>query len=142
MKQLIFLLLISCLACANNQAEQAERKKNMESTKEIYLAGGCFWGTEHFLKLIDGVETTQVGYANGNIANPTYKQVCTGTTDFAETVKVQYDPIKVDLPFLIDLYFKTIDPTSVNRQVMTGGPNIVQVFIIPIRQIYRLFKKR
>lgn len=116
MKQLIFVLLISCLACANNQAEQAERKKDMESTKEIYLAGGCFWGTEHFLKLIDGVETTQVGYANGNIANPTYKQVCTGTTDFAETVKVQYDPLKVDLPFLIDLYFKTIDPTSVNRQ--------------------------
>lgn len=116
MKQLIFVLLISCLACANNQAGQAERKKDMESTKEIYLAGGCFWGTEHFLKLIDGVETTQVGYANGNIANPTYKQVCTGTTDFAETVKVQYDPLKVDLPFLIDLYFKTIDPTSVNRQ--------------------------
>ena len=116
MKQLIFVLLISCLACANNQAGQAERKKDMESTKEIYLAGGCFWGTEHFLKLIDGVETTQVGYANGNIANPTYKQVCTGTTDFAETVKVQYDPLKVDLPFLIDLYFKTIDPTSVNKQ--------------------------
>ena len=63
MKQLIFVLLISCLACANNQAGQAERKKDMESTKEIYLAGGCFWGTEHFLKLIDGVETTQVGYA-------------------------------------------------------------------------------
>ena len=46
MKQLIFVLLISCLACANNQAGQAERKKDMESTKEIYLAGGCFWGTE------------------------------------------------------------------------------------------------
>lgn len=118
MKQIIFafVLLISCLACANNRAGQAERRKDMKSTKEIYLAGGCFWGTEHFLKLIEGVEATQVGYANGNIANPTYKQVCTGTTDFAETVKVQYDPAKVDLPFLIDLYFKTIDPTSVNRQ--------------------------
>lgn len=118
MKQLIFafVLLISCLACANNRTGQAERKKDMKSTKEIYLAGGCFWGTEHFLKLIEGVEATQVGYANGNIANPTYKQVCTGTTDFAETVKVQYDPVKVDLPFLIDLYFKTIDPTSVNCQ--------------------------
>ena len=118
MKQLIFvfILLMSCLACANNRAGQTEKKEDMKSTKEIYLAGGCFWGTEHFLKLIDGVEATQVGYANGNIANPTYKQVCTGTTDFAETVKVQYDPVKVDLPFLIDLYFKTIDPTSVNKQ--------------------------
>lgn len=112
----VFILLTSCLACANNRAGQTEKKEDMKSTKEIYLAGGCFWGTEHFLKLIDGVEATQVGYANGNIANPTYKQVCTGTTDFAETVKVQYDPVKVDLPFLIDLYFKTIDPTSVNKQ--------------------------
>lgn len=108
--------LISCLACAGNRAEQTERRKEMKSTKEIYLAGGCFWGTEHFLKQIEGVEATQVGYANGNIANPTYQQVCTGETNFAETVKVEYNPEKVDLPFLIDLYFKTIDPTSINRQ--------------------------
>lgn len=118
MKQIIFIFvaLISCLACAGNPAEQAERRKDMKSTKEIYLAGGCFWGTEHFLKQIEGVEVTQVGYANGNIPNPTYQQVCTGTTDFAETVKVLYNPELVDLPFLIDLYFKTIDPTSLNRQ--------------------------
>lgn len=118
MKQIIFIFvaLISCLTYAVNAAEQAERRKDMKSTKEIYLAGGCFWGTEHFLKQIEGVEVTQVGYANGNIANPTYQQVCTGTTDFAETVKVLYDPDLVDLPFLIDLYFKTIDPTSINRQ--------------------------
>ncbi len=88
----------------------------MKPMKEIYLAGGCFWGTEHFLKLIEGVESTQVGYANGNIVNPTYQQVCTGATNFAETVKVEYDSNKVDLSFLIDLYFKTIDPTSLNRQ--------------------------
>lgn len=84
--------------------------------KEIYLAGGCFWGTEHFLKQVRGVESTQVGYANGNIDNPTYKQVCTDETGFAETVKVEYDPQVVNLPLLLDLYFKTIDPTSVNRQ--------------------------
>lgn len=118
MRQIIFIFaaLINCLACAGNPAGQAEKKKETKPMKEIYLAGGCFWGTEHFLKQIEGVETTQVGYANGNIANPTYKQVCTGTTGFAETVKVQYDPQKVDLPFLIDLYFKTIDPTSLNKQ--------------------------
>lgn len=113
----ILAALISSLACAGNQADgQTERRKKMKATKEIYLAGGCFWGTEHFLKLIEGVEATQVGYANGNIANPTYQQVCTGKTDFAETVKVQYNPEVVDLPFLIGLYFKTIDPTSLNRQ--------------------------
>ena len=113
----ILAALISSLACAGNQADgQTERRKKMKATKEIYLAGGCFWGTEHFLKLIEGVEATQVGYANGNIAHPTYQQVCTGKTDFAETVKVQYNPEVVDLPFLIGLYFKTIDPTSLNRQ--------------------------
>lgn len=86
------------------------------SQKEIYLAGGCFWGTEHFLKQVRGVISTQVGYANGNIDNPTYKQVCADTTGFAETVRVAYDPQEVNLPLLLDLYFKTIDPTSVNRQ--------------------------
>ena len=109
-------MLISCLSCVGKSTGQAERRNDMKSMKEIYLAGGCFWGTEHFLKQIEGVEVTQVGYANGNIANPTYQQVCTGTTDFAETVKVQYDSDKVTLSFLIDLYFKTIDPTSLNRQ--------------------------
>ena len=88
----------------------------MENQKEIYFAGGCFWGTEHFMKQINGVESTQVGYANGNIKNPTYKEVCSDRTGFAETVKVVYDPQEVGLDLLIDLYFKTIDPTSLNRQ--------------------------
>ena len=59
---------------------------------EIYLAGGCFWGTEHFLKQIRGVESTEVGYANSIINQPTYQQVCSGETNAAETVKVVYDP--------------------------------------------------
>ena len=84
--------------------------------KVIYFAGGCFWGTEHFMKQINGVVNTQVGYANGNVENPTYKLVCTDTTHFAETVKVEYDEEKVELSFLIELYFKMIDPTSLNKQ--------------------------
>lgn len=83
---------------------------------EIYLAGGCFWGTEHFLKQIRGVESTQAGYANSIVANPSYEQVCSGKTDAAETVKVVYDPETLDLSTLLELYFKTIDPTSLNRQ--------------------------
>ena len=89
--------------------------------KEIYFAGGCFWGTEHFMKQINGVVNTEVGYANGNVENPTYKLVCTDTTNFAETVKVEYDESVVDLPFLIGLYFKMIDPTSVNKQGEDSG---------------------
>jgi len=88
----------------------------LQPYRDIYLAGGCFWGTEHFFKQIQGVIETEVGYANGNIANPTYRQVCADTTQFAETVHVRYDPNVVSLPFLLRLYFKTIDPVSVNRQ--------------------------
>lgn len=84
--------------------------------KEIYLAGGCFWGTEHYFKQIDGVVDTEVGYANGTTVNPTYKEVCTDKTGFAETVHVTYNPAKVSLKFLLEMYFKAIDPTSVNRQ--------------------------
>lgn len=88
----------------------------MSNKREIYFAGGCFWGTEHFLKQIRGVEHTEVGYANGNIENPTYEQVCTDKTGFAETVHVIYDSDIIPLQRLIDLYLKIIDPTSLNKQ--------------------------
>ena len=88
----------------------------MKKQAEIYFAGGCFWGTEHFLKQIRGVESTQVGYANSTIPNPSYEQVCSGKTNAAETVKVVYDSEVVSLNLLLDLYFQTIDPTSLNRQ--------------------------
>ena len=100
----------------NIPAIETKQKNVMDHQREIYLAGGCFWGTEHFMKQIQGVKNTQVGYANGNIVNPTYQQVCRGNTGFAETVKVIYDSQEVDLPFLLELYFKTIDPTTLNRQ--------------------------
>lgn len=88
----------------------------MALLRKIYFAGGCFWGTEHFFKQIRGVENTEVGYANGNIENPTYQQVRTNTTGFAETVQVTYDSEIISLKLLLELFFKTIDPTSVNRQ--------------------------
>lgn len=88
-------------------------RKNL---KDIYLAGGCFWGTEHYFKQIDGVEQTEVGYANGNKANPSYEEVCTGNTQAAETVHITYDPAKTDLAFLLEMYFMAIDPTLLNRQ--------------------------
>lgn len=110
MKHFILILVFSISNLFVSQAQQ------MKNQADIYLAGGCFWGTEHFLKLIDGVESTQVGYANSNIPNPTYEQVCTGKTNATETVKVVYDPQEVKLNLLLDLYFKTIDPTSLNKQ--------------------------
>lgn len=84
--------------------------------KTIYLAGGCFWGTEHLMELVDGVVDTEVGYANGVVENPSYEQVCTGDTGAAETVKVTYDDDRVALSTLLRLYFRSIDPLSLNRQ--------------------------
>ncbi len=85
-------------------------------TKEIYFAGGCFWGTEHFFKQIEGVIETEVGFANGHTENPTYKEVYTDQTGFAETVYVKYNPDVVSLEFLLNMFFKAIDPTSLNKQ--------------------------
>ncbi len=101
-------------------ALEQSRKKKMK-TKEIYFAGGCFWGTEHFFKQIRGVLDTEAGYANGNTARPTYEEVCTGRTGHAETVRVKYDPGVVSLEMLLSLYFETIDPTSLNRQGADRG---------------------
>lgn len=84
--------------------------------KEIYLAGGCFWGTEHLFKQIRGVVSTEVGYANGDTPNPTYKEVYTDTTGYAECVKVRYDSDVVELRLLLEMFFRSIDPTSLNRQ--------------------------
>lgn len=66
-----------------------------ETKKEIYFAGGCFWGTEAFLKKINGVIDTEVGFANGSTADPSYEDVCRKNTGHAETVKVVYDPAVV-----------------------------------------------
>ena len=103
--------------------------KPMKNQAEIYFAGGCFWGTEHFLKQIRGVESTQVGYANSSVANPSYEQVCSGKTNAAETVKVVYDPKTVDLNLLICISRQLTLPASTVR-VMTGEHSIEPEFIM------------
>ncbi len=84
--------------------------------KKIYLAGGCFWGTEHLLSLVEGVVKTTAGYANSLVPDPTYEMVCTGRTGAAETVEVVYDDHAVGLSELLTIYFRSIDPLSLNRQ--------------------------
>lgn len=98
------------------QGNYSQKDKTDMDIKTIYLAGGCFWGTEHFMSMVHGVEHAEVGYANSNVPNPSYQQVCTGRTGAAETVKVEYDANEVSLPFLLSLYYQTIDPTSLNKQ--------------------------
>lgn len=87
-----------------------------DNVKDIYLAGGCFWGTEHYFKMIKGVVFTEVGYANSVVKNPSYEMVCTGNTMAAETVHIKYDNTLVSLKRLLQMFFVSIDPTSLNKQ--------------------------
>lgn len=82
----------------------------------IYLAGGCFWGVEKYIASIHGVLDTEAGYANGTTDAPTYGEVSSGLTGDAETIRVDYNPTVAPLGFILDLFYKAIDPTSVNRQ--------------------------
>ena len=87
-----------------------------EDVATIYLAGGCFWGVEKLMSSINGVIDAESGYAQGHTESPYYQDVVTGETGHAETVKVEYDPSVAPLPFILEIYYQAIDPTSVNRQ--------------------------
>lgn len=116
--------ILSITSCSNSSGNQSLKEESTisgntnskDSMNVIYFAGGCFWGTEHFFKQVNGVTSTEVGFANGHTEDPTYEEVVRKKTGFAETVKVTYNPEKVDLNMLLDLYFLTIDPTSLNKQ--------------------------
>lgn len=84
--------------------------------KTIYLAGGCFWGTEHYMRQFEGVVETAVGYANGTLDNPSYQQVYTDQTGHVECVKVVYDETLVSLQTLCRMFFRSIDPLLLNCQ--------------------------
>jgi len=87
-----------------------------ENLRDIYFAGGCFWGVEEYFSRVPGVYDVTVGYANGTKENPTYEEVCSGKTGYAETVHIRYDPQTISLKTLAEQLFKIIDPISVNRQ--------------------------
>lgn len=84
--------------------------------KKLILGAGCFWGVEDAFYSLNGVLTTEVGYAGGATTNPTYNQVCKGDTGHAEVVKLSFDPNQVSFSAILDLFFKLHDPTQINRQ--------------------------
>ncbi len=90
------------------------------ATETAYFAGGCFWGVEHYFQLGQGVLSAESGYMQGDTERPTYKQVCNGDTNHAETVKVVFDPARISYRRLLEAFFVMHDPTQRNRQ----GPDI------------------
>ena len=128
MLAIMMTILAGCSATPQNimdtkgdaEGMPAGKEKNMKIKDEdlhtIYLAGGCFWGLEAYMKKLPGVYDTDVGYANGMTEDPTYEEVCYNNTGHAETVKVVYDTSRISTEQLLDGFFKVVDPTSVNKQ--------------------------
>ncbi|MBF6592135.1 MAG: peptide-methionine (S)-S-oxide reductase MsrA [Ktedonobacterales bacterium] len=89
-------------------------------TERAIFGAGCFWGVEDTFRQVPGVVTATSGYAGGTLADPTYKEVCSGRTGHAEVVQVEYDPTRVTYDTLLDIFWKSHDPTTPNRQ----GPDV------------------
>ncbi|MEX2008454.1 MAG: peptide-methionine (S)-S-oxide reductase MsrA [Candidatus Spechtbacterales bacterium] len=88
----------------------------MTNIETAVFGGGCFWCTEAVFKMLEGVSSVEPGYAGGHVENPTYEQVCSGATGYAEVIKIEYDPAHVGYQDLLTVFFASHDPTSLNRQ--------------------------
>lgn len=105
------ILLISFFIWFGSNSETMSNKN-----KTIVLGGGCFWCVEAVFNMTDGVISATSGYAGGKTKNPTYEEVCSGSTGHAEVVEVVYDPNKISLEKVLDIFFTVHDPTTLNRQ--------------------------
>ena len=89
--------------------------------KELIVGGGCFWCTEAVFELLKGVSDVESGYANGHTPNPTYRDICTGETGYAEVIKITYDDTLITADTLLEIFFVIHDPTTLNRQGADRG---------------------
>ena len=121
----IFVVISSLFSCAQVENPKHNMANNLtasltsnegNSTDTATFGTGCFWCTEAIFQRLNGVIKVTSGYSGGSIPNPTYEEVCTGTTGHAECCQVVYDPSKISYEELLEVFWKTHDPTTLNRQ--------------------------
>lgn len=124
----LFMVSQGCAQPAKQEAKQTEPAKNKElkpnkNTKmeTITLGAGCFWCVESVFQELNGVEKVVSGYSGGQQANPTYKEVCGGQTGHAEVAQITFNPQVVSLEEVLEVFFQTHDPTTLNRQGNDAG---------------------
>jgi peptide-methionine (S)-S-oxide reductase len=115
--------MIAGVSCGQKASESKTLNRNMTNTQtqgaglELATFGsGCFWCTEAVFQRVEGVEKVVSGYSGGKIKNPTYKEVCSGLTGHAEVIQLTYDPKKISFEELLEIFWMTHDPTTLNRQ--------------------------
>ncbi len=115
MRRLILLLMaLTVSACAQRKQEDTHMEK-------ATFGAGCFWCVEAVFERLPGVSAVEAGYAGGHVANPTYEQVCTGSTGHAEVAQITFDPKVISYETLLEMLWKSHDPTTLNRQGADAG---------------------
>jgi len=113
---LVFYFLFLIILPMGSHAQDQNSKNIMQNYDTITLGTGCFWCSQAIFERVEGVISSTVGYSGGKMPNPTYRDVSTGTTGYAEVVQVVYDPQKVSLSTLLKIFWETHNPTTLNRQ--------------------------
>ena len=109
-------IVLICLAASATQAQPGDAMTEADRTETATFAGGCFWCIEEIFRQQPGVRRVTSGYTGGHVENPTYAQVCSGTTGHAEAIRVEFDPQGISYRSLLDVFWKAHDPTQLNRQ--------------------------
>ena len=111
------VLLFAGISCGQKQVKTSMEDKAPDGNAALAtFGGGCFWCTEAVFQNVEGVHKVESGYEGGKLKNPTYKEVCSGLTGHAEVIQVTYDPAAITYPELLEIFWATHDPTTLNRQ--------------------------
>jgi peptide-methionine (S)-S-oxide reductase len=125
----------------NNHTRNMTNSESNDGLQVATFGNGCFWCTEAIFQNVDGVEKVESGYMGGTVKNPTYKEVCTGKTGHAEVIQITYDPKKVTYDELLEIFWKTHDPTTLNRQGADVGTQYRSVVFFHSDEQKRLAEK-